>query len=339
MNADLKLFCENLESEKNALGKTFEDWRRGILNASDFQKALRKATRFLVDKKEVIWQEKQKLENRLSTESGNIFKCLNDTFISYSKAYEIAYQASLHDTTEKTNICYQKVQESSLLLMDAVHFLEGYREYHETKNRFIELKKMLGSERLLKLLTIQMTEFLFRQVDEFWSKSVYQEGKIVLQICRQRLSDLLRKISEADKQEELEKRLEKIYRLAVQAEAFISGKKIADFKELTPIQNLVKTGFFVLAERLINDLEHLFTSCRMFFQEYDAYQNFLNEGNPPVISTDEIRRFISEAGWESAFCRLSAATLKAYTEKLTDLNFQTAANNLKLAEKFKTQTS
>jgi hypothetical protein len=335
MNEDLKLFCEALENEKNTLGKTFEDWRRGILNESDFLRLLRETINFLVDKKEIIHGEKQKLENRVNTASRDIFKCLNDSFIRFSEAYGAAYQASLHNTTEKTSVCYQKIQEAVLLLIQAARFLEGYREYHEAKTRFIELKKMIDSERLLKLMTIQMTEFLFRQVDEFWSKSVYQEGRIVLQMCGQRVSDLSRKTSETGKQAELEKRMEKLHRLGAQAEAFISAKEMADFKELTLIQNLVRNGFLVLAERLISDLESLSTPCRMFFQEYDSYQNFLKEKNPPVISTDEIRRLISEAGWESAACKLSESTLKAYTEKLTCLNFAVSANNRKLAEKFK----
>lgn len=338
MNEDLKLFCENLETEKNRLGRTLEDWRRGILNESDFQKLLREATDFLVDKKEIIRREKQKLESRINTDSSDIFKCLNDTFISYSKAFDEARQASLHNTTEKTNISYQKIQKAILLLMEAAHFLEGYREYHEAKARFKELKKMIGSEKLLKLLTIQMTEFLFRQVDEFWSKSVYQEGRIVLQICGQRVSDLLRKASETGKQEELDERLEKIRRLGARAEAFIPGKEIIDFREAARIQNLVKTGFLALADRLISDLEDLSAPCRIFFRQYDSYQDFPEEENSTILSADEIRRLVSETGWEAATCKLSESALKTYTEKLTRLNFRISANNQKLAEMFKAQT-
>lgn len=339
MEEDLKLFCENLESEKNTLDKIFENRQRGILNESDFQKALRKTTRFLTDKKEVIWQEKQKLENIISTESGRFFKCLNDTFILYYEAYDTAYQSSLHNTPEKMTVSYHKARESYLLLIEAAHFIEGYREYHRAKLCFTDLKKIIDSERLLNLPTLQLTEFLFRQVDEFWSKSVYREGQIVLQICQSRLFDLRRKTSEAGGScEELENRLEKIYELGARAENFISEKKNVDFKELTAVRNLVKKGLFVVAERLTSDLENLFTQCRIFFQKYDSYQDFLKEGDSPAIADDEIRLLISSAGWEFAANRLSEATLKIYLQKLTHLNLQVSVTNRKIAEKIKPET-
>lgn len=335
MDDDLKLFCENLESEKNSLYGIFENRERGVLNESDFQKTLQNTTRLLVDKKEVVRQEKEKLENNIPTESERFFKCLNDAFILYDEAYGLVDQSSLHSSPEKITIAYQKARECYLLLINIVHFIEGYREYNKATLCFSDLKKTIGSPRLLNLPTLRVTELLFRQVDDFWSRSLYQEGLLVLQICQSRLTDLLRKTFEAGRRKELENRLDKIYELGTRAENFIFGNRMVDFKELTEVRNLVKNGFFELAERLTGDLEHLFTQCRVFFQKYDSYRNFLKESDSPVISDDEIRLLISNADWESATNHLAEASLTICLEKLTQLNHQVSVNNRKIAEKIK----
>jgi hypothetical protein len=333
MAEDLEISLEGARLTMASLAHSYDDYVHGALNISDLQKAVKKAIEILGGEKERIRRERLFLRARIGGGPPDPFRCLDDKFGEYSSVLGEARSLSLHSDPGKIMGAYIKSCQLHRLLIETAGMLGGYREYLEVIGQYIELKKLVRPEQLLKLLTIRTTGVLFGQVGEFWNGTAYQEGFVALGICKARIGGLLsKKCPPPESAERLTARLDVIRLLGDRAERLFPGNTVLSFDEVGGLREMITKGYLALAERLIYDLEFVAAPCGMFFSEYDRYLQFIGDGPGELVSLEEIKAAIEREGWKVAAFKLSVGMLHSNSEMLIRLNLEVSENQGRLAK-------
>lgn len=237
--------------------------------------------------------------------------------IAFDKAIDAALNLKYGDKFKEPLVEIEKAQDA---LENIQLFLDAYQEYQTAKDACRIVDELAGADYLRQLISVRNLIDLLVECDKLFREGKYRQAQLLSLKCRRR-AEILQRVEKVAGQKPIRllTRVAQSLDICNRSEMFILNliSDSAIREGLKRLKDLIREGYFALAEKLLDEIEIEIAPRQTLNDEYRRYQDIFEEKKrADRISPDVLRSIVAMESWHAAVDYLLENSLTAVSSEI-----------------------